>query len=459
MHVPLRRSQIGVTRQLLNQSGPIQVSPGRLPFGVRMEPGSFSIEPASGTQVRRVKLVIDRDAPTGRSLWVPLAWRSVEGKTGFVNTRLTITLTPESRTFTHQVVTPTGTALGGSAELTIRNDGSYTFRGHLHDSGFDSYEFRLSVVLRTIPEGFISLAELVPGSVAGTVGSGSRDFDFEERHTNDLLSHQWPSFRDGTAEFGFQFDDTGALGLLADVGKAVAEIIVARVIAGPVAAPLIMIGSRLARSADLPLTSPPGIPGAVFLGSAVLLFGPLAVFPAFLAGAAIASLADIKSRPMRAEERQLAFKVFRGTLPIERIRVTNLSSSNDDEFCTLHTPDRSIILGLGEDGFNFVNRDLETNRTLIHELTHAWQFEHSTQGAAELWEQIRKPFLTKAQEDALYDPHPFDGRPWSSYGTEQQAEVVATWFTTVAPDDPDGSSAVQSPLFPYIQNNIRMAKS
>ena len=71
----------------------------------------------------------------------------------------------------------------------------------------------------------------------------------------------------------------------------------------------------------------------------------------------MASLADIKSRPIRDDEQALAFKVFRDTLPIDRIRVTNLFGGDGRAFCTLHTPDRSIILGLGEDSFNGTNRD------------------------------------------------------------------------------------------------------
>jgi hypothetical protein len=266
-----------------------------------------------------VTFIVDRDAPTGTSLWVPIRWQTPDLQhSGFLNTRLTITLAPESHTFRHDVVTPTGTALGGFAELVIRNDGSYTFRGHLHDSGFDSYDFRLNVVLRTAAERFISLAEFESGSVHGSVGSGSRDHDWEQHATSELLRTQWPSFRDGETEFGFEFDDSGVLGALGDIAKGAAELIATRVVVGPVVAPLIMIGSRLARSADLPISSPPGIPGAFVLGGAVLLFGPLAIFPAFLAGVAIASLADIKSRPMRDDERALAFEVCRDTLPIAR---------------------------------------------------------------------------------------------------------------------------------------------
>lgn len=438
-------------------AGPVQLTHGKLPPGVRMEPAAFSVGPDSAGTVHSAKLIVARDAPTGTSLWIPVLWRSADGQSsGSFNTLLTITLTPESRTFRHTIVTPALTALGGQAELTIRNDGTYTFRGHLHDSGLDSYDFRLNLVFRTSPDRFIALTEFASGRVAGTLGSGSRDSDWEQNPSNDLIRRQWPSFRDGAAEFTFDFDDKGVLGLLGDVSKAIAEIIVARVVAGPVVAPLIMIGSRIASAANLPLASPTGIPGAVVLGGAALLFGPLAAVPAFLAGAAIASLSDVKSRPMRDNEKQLAFTVFRDTLPIDRIRITNLSHSDGRAFTTVNTADRSILLCLGEDAFNGVNRTPETDQTFIHELTHAWQFEHSSFGVADLWDQVRKPFLTKAQEDELYDPGPFDGRPWSAYGVEQQAVIVANWFA-INGLDPQG--ALRIGIFSYIQNNIRRGRS
>jgi hypothetical protein len=94
----------------------------------------------------------------------------------------------------------------------------------------------------------------------------------------------------------------------------------------------------------------------------------------------------------------------------------------------------------------------------VHELAHAWQFGHRTPGFAELWEQIKKPFLTTAQHLALYDIQPIDGRPWASYATEQQAEVVAQWYEGNFLDL-DGPDALRHPLFPYIQNHIRLGRA
>jgi len=56
---------------------------------------------------------------------------------------------PSQVNFHQEVLTPAGTALGGWVDLTIRSDGNYTFAGHMHDSGFDPYSFRVRVVVQT----------------------------------------------------------------------------------------------------------------------------------------------------------------------------------------------------------------------------------------------------------------------------------------------------------------------
>ncbi len=56
---------------------------------------------------------------------------------GSIAFRITVT-PPEEITLQQQVLRPSGTALGGTASLTLRSDCTYTFTIHLHDSGFDS---------------------------------------------------------------------------------------------------------------------------------------------------------------------------------------------------------------------------------------------------------------------------------------------------------------------------------
>lgn len=52
-------------------------------------------------------------------------------------------------TFPAQIVTGGAAALGGSVEVTINPDKSVRWKGHMHDSGADGYDFAISAMVRT----------------------------------------------------------------------------------------------------------------------------------------------------------------------------------------------------------------------------------------------------------------------------------------------------------------------
>jgi hypothetical protein len=45
--------------------------------------------------------------------------------------------------FHAEIATPSGTALGGTVDITLSNDGNFSFNVHMHDSGWDPYDFRV----------------------------------------------------------------------------------------------------------------------------------------------------------------------------------------------------------------------------------------------------------------------------------------------------------------------------
>ncbi|HEU5320430.1 MAG TPA: hypothetical protein VFX28_06490, partial [Methylomirabilota bacterium] len=309
---------------VISEGGPkhVTLSPGLLPKGVRMEPASFFVGPGSATHVQRMRLVVDADAPTTSRAWTPIHWSAGDGAHASVlDVPLTINLRPDSRTFRQEITTPPGTALGGFAELVVHNDGRFTFRGHMHGSGFDPYAFRVNVFLRTPT---LTLADVFSSRVGGTLGGGPRDRDWSRDGRNDLLRLHWPEISRASAEFSKWYENRGVLGTLEDFALAVAEFLVVRALAGPAVAAILVVGSELAQMADLPVTTPRSIPGAVVLGGVVFLFGPLAALPAVVAGVAVAAIGDVKSRPMHESEKADARRVFGDTLPFDRIRVTNL---------------------------------------------------------------------------------------------------------------------------------------
>jgi hypothetical protein len=95
---------------------------------------------------------------------------------------------------------PAGTPVGGFAHLTLRQDGSYSFSGHFHDSG--AVEFNVGLVW-----GIKDLANRVytfqqSGHIAGTFESGSRDLDWSIDGRNDAIAQNWTSLAAGTPPRG-----------------------------------------------------------------------------------------------------------------------------------------------------------------------------------------------------------------------------------------------------------------
>jgi hypothetical protein len=74
---------------------------------------------------------------------------------------------PETVIHRESVETPSGTALGGFAEVELQSDGVYCYRGGLHDSGVDNYSFVVTGVV-IAPDNSIALLLPEAGKVEGT---------------------------------------------------------------------------------------------------------------------------------------------------------------------------------------------------------------------------------------------------------------------------------------------------
>jgi hypothetical protein len=82
-----------------------------------------------------------------------------------------------------------GVALGGYAHLTLRQDGSYSFSGHFHDSGSVEYNVSFAVGVKDSADKVYAFQQ--SGHVAGTFESGSRDFDWNIADQNETISQNW----------------------------------------------------------------------------------------------------------------------------------------------------------------------------------------------------------------------------------------------------------------------------
>jgi hypothetical protein len=146
-----------------------------------------------------------------------------------------------SKTFDQQVTTDI--AVGGSAHLVLKSNGSFTFSCHAHDSGFDNINYTISAAVMT-PDGIIFTFQHsghTEGTVAGLpFGTPNRNDDFAMGGSNPQITTEWPGLLNGRFTASIAGTDTlvqgvvGALGdlvnqLLAQAGKAAAAAVIALV--------------------------------------------------------------------------------------------------------------------------------------------------------------------------------------------------------------------------------------
>ena len=83
-----------------------------------------------------------------------------------------------------------GVPVGGWAHLTLRQDGTYTFSGHFHDSGALEYNTALAWGVQNAQSSTLYTFEH-RGHVSGTFESGSRDDDWTVDGQNDAIRDNW----------------------------------------------------------------------------------------------------------------------------------------------------------------------------------------------------------------------------------------------------------------------------
>ncbi len=359
-------------------------------------------------------------------------------------------------------------ALHGATEFIMRSDGTYTFRGHLSATGLPSFAYRVQASVRCAA-GVVIVVE-ASGRVFGKDTPGPDRRDWNEDGTSDAIRQFWTALRlDPRLETDLQKNLAGVLGTLVDVAETVDETYVAAQFSGVVGA-VIVLGGELGAATGVTFENPHILAG-VTVGSAVLLvFGPSAIIPALVAGTATALLTDIQFRAMHDDEIALAFEVFRDTLPIDRILLTNLYNPTNTpagflarEFTMPGIADSKILVNMGKNFEHTLEPDVQQSvrkeaykargQVLIHELTHAWQIHHAT---------FLPGLLCKALTSANYE---FDKTKvkehadWStSFDLEGQATIVDRWFG----ENRDGlgkPKALNDDRFFYVSQHIRTGKT
>jgi hypothetical protein len=360
-------------------------------------------------------------------------------------------LASDVKMFRAVISTPAGTALGGWVELEVAGDGRYTFSVHMHDSGFDPYSFRIQVFLRGEQVG-LSLRK--SGSVGGTIGSGSRDFDQSEVGTSDALKGSWTSLRGSQFEVAKSYEDTGVIGVAEDIAKDFLAFLLTAALVGPWIAAAVVIGAELGQMSGVNFARPDVIAGVLVAGSTVLLCGPGFVIPAIIAGYIAGS--QVKQRLLSDKEKNIARLVFADTLPFDRIYVTNIKAPGSDRAFTTPMLDGSILVNLGKRYDNPLEGTTDPddlNQIFIHELVHAWQLTYAFSPEL-IWEAA----INHIKGEAVYNFDTSKRQVWSEMNIEAQASAVAYWFGLfyTTGEQSDSEAAKNVFLYDYIANHIRL---
>lgn len=353
-------------------------------------------------------------------------------------------------TFPGQITTPDPEALSGNVDLTIRGDGRYELKIHMHDSGLPDYSFRLGIYLRA-ESGKSVLAWYSRGVVHGTLSPGSRDSD--ERQTGVLpsLLEQWDDFSRGTLNVHREYQND-LVGWIESAALDIATFLIGCVTVGAPAACAIFGASLLGSLTGTRLPGELGLAGLVAAEGVYYLCGPAAFIPVFIGGALV-SAELFKRRRLHPPEIAAARSVFEGTIPYDRIWITNLEDLDGRPFTALGI-DGSVMIGLGswyENGL----ADQATRGTLIHELTHVWQIEHEPTLTVLCTGSVNRARRAVEGNQAVYD-YGVLGAPWDAYNWEQQAEIIALadWWRQEFTEA--GLSYDHLPTEVYIRNHILM---
>jgi hypothetical protein len=150
---------------------------------------------------------------------------------------------PQAFTVSTPITFPAGIALGGSGKLTLFSDGTTHFEGHLHDSGFPSYD---SLAIFTVTADGRAYTASKTGHTEGTdvVSQPRRDLIWDDWGTDDAVRQNWAKIRSsGVGHSHVEVTSDWSAQKIAEDVVAVAGLVLSII-------PLIFSGGSSKKSAD-----------------------------------------------------------------------------------------------------------------------------------------------------------------------------------------------------------------
>jgi Fibronectin type III domain len=367
------------------------------------------------------------------------------------------TVAANTVTLRQNITTPSGTALGGWAELELHSDGTYFFRGHMHDSGAENYRFNVRAAFTT--RNGVALVATKSGSVDGTstLINRQRNFDWNDQGKNDLIRREWADVKSGQLQVAKAYK--GAItGGLQSMMTDLLSFVVTDIAFGPQVAVVVFLSNEVTS-----VTGSGSVGGLVSVGGLAWAISPTYAVPIFV-GARIATDALVKHRKITSEEYEFARIVFGNTLPpAQQITLTNLGGKDNRAF-VFPLPDGSVQMNLTDAVYSAPGGPMRAVRSnhpvpgelFIHEMTHTWQL-HNRKPTTYQW-------IFEGVQAVDYKPLAAH-RSWSANDLEKQATIVNTWFRKHAVgwvDQADlrlkleSEPAVRDEYFKFIKDNVRL---
>jgi hypothetical protein len=230
----------------------------------------FSSNHFEGIQMESLRSVASASQITPTLIRVR-ALAGIVGMTGTISLSKLMAALLAPVSFHANITTPSGTALGGTVDITLSNNGNFSFNVHMHDSGYDPYDFRVRCAVQS--PGGLTLLFQTSGHTDGTgsdlLGSPNRDFNHNENGFNAQIKAFWLDVRASSMSVSKSYQDSGVLSTLEDVAKDLLGFLIADVTFGAGLALAVCVSADLANAFGASFVGPGGLVGVVTAGGVV----------------------------------------------------------------------------------------------------------------------------------------------------------------------------------------------
>lgn len=355
------------------------------------------------------------------------------------------------QTYDAVITTPSGTPLGGSVHLEVHQNGDYAIHFDMRSSSiFGDFDFAIRAYLG-VPNGPV-LFFYHAGHVSGVDSS-----PFDEIGNNPFIATYWDALAGG-AQFSVakEYQWGGVIGVAEALVRDVLDLFTGAVstaigaVIGVTREAIGWIGANLG----------PGGTLGVLAGVAVFVATGGAVVLATVAGVAVGAVANalIDSRPLSSAEIDFARQVFCDKISYDKITLTNLHTVNNRAFTAPGVDGRTYV-NLGPMYYNPLGSDPDAypapGQVLIHELTHAWQIEHTTFLPGLVCSGLVNQVNHSVFGDPIYDYGPAGPSFGDGFNLEQQGAIVDQWFGGNGHSSRYAPMDWRNPYAHYIRHDIR----